>query len=112
MNPLSQSIKLGRSIFFGLLLSAAPLVSAAKDVTIEYLAHSQPDATILLAPPPLAGSAEQAADMEEVRSVYHAATSNAMALAYSEKKFSVFNYTSAVGEFFQASRLPKTTAFF
>ena len=35
-----------------------------------------------------------------------------MAAAYSEKKFSVFNFAPAVGAFFQSNNLPKTAVFF
>lgn len=106
----------------GLLLTAAPLRAAddtmaspspsAHTAKLNYLKAGKPDAATLLAPPPLAGSAEQAADLDEVRAVYHAASSNDIAAAYSEKTFSVFNYTSAVGTFFQSNNLPKTVAFF
>jgi acid phosphatase (class A) len=50
--------------------------------------------------------------MDEVRTVYHAAGRNDIAAAYSEKKFSVFNFTEAVGSFFVETNLPKTAAFF
>ncbi len=80
--------------------------------TLHYLPARQPDAAALLAPPPLADSPEQAADLAEVRTVCHAAPSNDVAVAFSEKKFSVFNFTPAVGAFFQSNTLPKTTAFF
>ncbi len=106
----------------GLLLVAAPLradddtmanrSASAQTTKLNYLKASKPDAATLLAPPPLAGSAEQTADLDEVRAVYHAASSNDIAAAYSEKKFSVFNYTPAVGAFFQSNNLPKTVAFF
>ena len=79
---------------------------------LNYLKAGKPDATELLAPPPLPDSAEQSADMDEVRAAYHAATSNEIAAAYSEKKFSVFNFTAAAGAFLVESNLPKTTAFF
>jgi membrane-associated phospholipid phosphatase len=79
---------------------------------LHYLLPDSISASIVLAPPPLAGSAEQAADLNEVRTIYHAATSNDIAIAYSEKKFTVFNYTPAVGTIFQSNNLPKTTAFF
>jgi acid phosphatase (class A) len=78
----------------------------------SYLRDGQPDATALLTPPPLPGSPEQAADMAEVVAVYHASTSNDMVMAYSEKKFSIFNFTPVIGVFFQSNSLPKTTAFF
>src|ERR1035437_2399969 len=106
----------------GLLLAVAPLRAAddtmsqptqsAKSSHLHYLQAGKPDAATLLAPPPLIDPAEQAADMDEVRTVYHAANSNDMATAYAEKKFSVFNFTGAVGEFFQSNNLPKTAAFF
>jgi outer membrane protein TolC len=79
---------------------------------LHYLTGKKPDAIALLAPPPLPDSAEQAADMAEVQAVYHAAASNDIAAAYSEKKFSIFNFTPAIGVFFQPNNLPKTTAFF
>jgi len=105
----------------GIVLAVAPLraddtmAQATQPVDVSrlnYLADGKPNATSLLTPPPLPGSAEQAADMAEVRAVYHAASSNDIAAAYSEKKFSVFNFAPAVGAFFQSNNLPKTTIFF
>jgi acid phosphatase (class A) len=90
-------------------LSIAPLSALAE---LTYLTPGKPDAAVLLAPPPLPDSPEQAADMDEVRTVYHAAGRNDIAAAYSEKKFSVFNFTEAVGSFFVETNLPKTAAFF
>jgi acid phosphatase (class A) len=100
-----------------LLLVASSVIFAtttfAKDGReLYYLAPGKPDAATLLAPPPILGSAEQAADMQTVRAVYHAASSNDIAAAYAEKKFSVFNFTPDVGAFFQSNSLPKTAAFF
>ena len=102
-----------------IVFAIAPLRAAdtmeetnASTAQIHYLTGKKPDAIALLAPPPLPGSPEQAADMEEVRAVYHAAGSNDMATAYSEKKFSAFNFTPAVGAFFLSNNLPKTAAFF
>jgi len=79
---------------------------------LHYLMAGNPDAIALLALPPLPDSAEQAADMAEVQAVYHAATSNDIAIAYSQKKFTVFNFTPAVGAFFVSNNLPKTTVLF
>ena len=79
---------------------------------LRYLKAGNPDAIALLAPPPLPGSTEQAADMDEVRAACHAADSNDIAIAYSQKKFTVFNFTLAVGAFFQSNNLPKTATFF
>jgi acid phosphatase (class A) len=97
------------SIFFSLALVAAPLHALAD---LNYLAPGQPDSSIFLAPPPLPGSPEQAADMAEVVAVFHACPTNEAALAFSEKKFSIFNFTPAIGTFFQPGKFPKTEAFF
>jgi acid phosphatase (class A) len=103
----------------GLLLAVAPLRAAdhtmrssAKSWQINYLTPGKPDAVTLLAPPPLPNSAEQAADMDELRAVFHAASKNDRAAAYSEHVFSVFNFAPVVGVFFQSNNLPKTAAFF
>jgi acid phosphatase (class A) len=95
-------------ILFSLAVAVAPLHAQ----TNSYLHEGKPDFIALLAPPPLADSPEQAADMAEVQAVFHTASSNEIAAAFSEKKFSVFNFTPAVGSFFQSNNLPKTTAFF
>jgi acid phosphatase (class A) len=95
-------------VLFSFALALVPLHAAET----AYLADGKPDAIALLAPPPLAGSPEQAADMAEVKAVYHAANSNEIAAAYSERKFSIFNFTPAIGDFFQPGRFPKTEAFF
>jgi acid phosphatase (class A) len=94
-------------ILFLIAVAIAPLRAQA-----DYLPDGQPDATALLAPPPLAGSPEQLADLNEVRAVYKSADSNEVAAAYSERKFSIFNFTPVIGEFFQSNNLPKTAAFF
>ena len=95
-------------VLVSLAVAATPFHGLA-DLT--YLAPGKPDASAVLNPPPT-DAAEQAADLDEVRAVYHAAGSNDIAAAYSEKKFSVFNFTAAVGSYFQSNNLPKTTAFF
>jgi acid phosphatase (class A) len=105
-----------------LLLTTTPLRAADETMDqpgqtvqtrqLHFLAPDAVSAAILLPPPPLPDSAEQAADLNEVRAVYHAANSNDMAAAYSEKKFSIFNFTPVIGDFFQSNNLPKTAAFF
>ncbi len=96
----------------GLVLRAIPLIPAKAQTNLHYLPPGQPDAATLLAPPPLPGCAEQTTDLDEVRIVYHTASSNDLAAANAERKFSVFNFTGAVGPFFQSSNLPVTAAFF
>ena len=94
------------------LLLWAALPTALPAQGQSYLPPGRPDPAILLAPPPLPGSAEQAADLAEVIAVHDSCGSNETAVAFSEKKFSVFNFKPAVGEFFEADTLPKTEAFF
>src|SRR5665213_285888 len=104
---------LDRSHLVTILVSLALGISSLQaQVNDSYLRDGKPDAIALLAPPPLPESAEQAADLVEVTAVYHASTSNDIAVAYSEKKFSIFNFTPIIGDFFQSNNLPKTTAFF
>jgi acid phosphatase (class A) len=94
---------------FWLAVVATPLRA---DEQLHYLPAGKPDAVALLAPLPLPVSPEQAADLAEVKAVYHAATSNEIAAAYSEKEFSIFNFTPAIGDFFQPGKFPKTEEFF
>jgi len=109
------------AVLFPLALAVAPLraddtmaqpTQAVQTSQLHYLNGKKPNAIELLAPPPLPGSPEQAADMAEVQAVYHAASSNDIAAAYSEKKFNIFNFTPAIGDFFVAGKFPKTEAFF
>jgi acid phosphatase (class A) len=97
-------------VLLSLVLAATPL--RAVDEQLHFLPAGKPDVVALLAPPPLPDSPEQAADLAEVQAVFHAAFSNDVAVAFSEKKFSVFNFTPAIGTFFQSNNLPKTTVFF
>ena len=90
---------------------ASPTV-AVQTSKLHYLPAGKPDAVALLAPPPLLGSAEQAADLDEVRAVYHAATPEDQAVAARWHRFNAFTFTPAIGAFFVSSNLPVTTAFF
>jgi acid phosphatase (class A) len=94
-------------ILFALAVAVAPL--RAGDT--HYLAAGEPDASALLAPPPPPDSPEQAADLAEVRSVCRAAPGNEIAAALAEKKFTVFNFAPAIGDFFQPGKFPKTEEF-
>ena len=78
----------------------------------SYLPAGHPDAIALLAPPPLHGSPEQAADLASTVAIHSRCTPTEAALAKSEKKFSVFVFAPAIGTFFQPGKLPKTEAFF
>jgi acid phosphatase (class A) len=113
MNPKSNLLRHFRQcgVIAGLCLSFLCLPLYAQEKPTHYLPEGQPDVVALLPPPPSPGSPEQAADMQEVRDVSHAAPSNDVAVAFSEKEFSIFNFTPAIGDFFQPGKFPKTEAF-
>jgi acid phosphatase (class A) len=101
-------------VFAALSLPAQDAVSASlKQATqLHYLPADEPKPLELLAPPPLFNSPEQAADLTEVETVYHSASSNDLAVAFSQKKFSIFTFTPVIGVFFQPGKFPKTEQFF
>jgi acid phosphatase (class A) len=113
MKSITRPALFSRAIVLAAILAATWTGAWAKDsATLNYLKDGKPDAATLLAPPPLPDSPEQAADLEEVRTVYHAASETDKNAAYDEKKFSVFNFTEAAGPFLVESNLPRTAAFF
>lgn len=78
---------------------------------LHYLKEGKPDAIELLAPPPLPGSEEQAADLEEVRFVFHHAPSNEVAEAVSQDHgVSISYFAPVVGEI-SSNNLPVTAKF-
>ena len=99
-------------LFAPILLALAVAVAPLQAADTHYLPAGEPDAIALLAPPPRPDSPEQAADMASVQSVSHAAPSNEIAAAFAERKFSVFNFAPAIGEFFQPGKFPRTEEFF
>lgn len=99
--------RLFATAFFALALATVPL--QAKE--LHYLQPGQPDAIALLAPPPLANSPEQSADLAEVESVAHSASKPDIAAAMSEHKLGVFTFTPAIGGFFQPGKYPEAEKF-
>ncbi len=79
---------------------------------LHFLADGKPNVITLLAPPPPPDSPEQAADLAEVRAICRAAPGKDVAIAFTEKKFDIFNFTPAIGPFFLPGKFPKTEAFF
>jgi acid phosphatase (class A) len=110
---LMQKILLPRFLL-ALTLCLGPLaLLRADDIKPgDYLTARHPDAATLLAPPPLPGSAEDAADMAAVVAVHKSCSTNDAAIAFSEKKFSIFTFSPAIGSFLRPGALPKTEAFF
>jgi acid phosphatase (class A) len=95
-----------------ILFALAAVVAPLRAGDTHYLPAGEPDAVALLAPPPLPNSPEQEADLAEVRLVSHAASTNDIASALGEKKFTLFNFTPAIGDFLQPGKFPKTEEFF
>src|SRR5215471_21741601 len=96
----------------GLTIAVCLLSSGTAPLLAEqgYLAAGHPDGTTLLCPPPLPGSAEEAADLATVRSVFQSKTTaeNATAMKDSGLSFSLF--APAIGPAFNLDKLPKTDA--
>lgn len=109
----TRPVLFSRAIVFVVIFATTLTGALAKEaVPLNYLKDGKPDASTLLAPPPLLNSAEQAADMAEVHAISGAASSSDVAEANSEKNFTVFNFAGAAGPFFVQGNLPKTAAFF
>ncbi len=89
-----------------LLLCLLPPLCASD----RYLAPGHPDGVALLAPPPAAGSEEEAADLQQAREVFRARTSAEEAQCRIDNKLDIFNFAEAIGPIFQPGRLPKTEA--
>jgi acid phosphatase (class A) len=94
------------------VLATVGTLAFAKDAGLNYLREGKPDGSALLAPPPLMGSPEQAADMDEVKAVSRGASITDVAAANGEKKFSVFDFGVEAGSYFVETNLPRTDAFF
>jgi acid phosphatase (class A) len=92
---------------FLLLTLAAPVFAAE-----NYLAPGQIDGIALLTPPPVADSPEQAADLAMSRSVINARSAADEARAMKSAKLTLFNFTPAIGEFFQPGKFPKLEQFY
>jgi acid phosphatase (class A) len=78
----------------------------------QYIATNQLNGLALLAPPPAAGSPEEAADLATVRAVFKGRTADEEARAKKDATLSIFLYAPAIGPFFEAGKFPKTEALF
>jgi acid phosphatase (class A) len=94
------------SVFLGLAL--APALAAQSG----FLTNDPSEFLILLAPPPLAGSNEAAADLATVASAHGTASQEDLAMAQSEARFNVYAFAPAIGVFFNPGKTPETEAFF
>ncbi|MDB6121169.1 MAG: hypothetical protein JWQ71_162 [Pedosphaera sp.] len=104
-STLKSNIALA-ALFFGLVA----ISSHAKDQ--PYLASQKTDTISLLAPPPLPGSPEQAADLAATVAIHQNRKPSEAAAGMAEDKFTIFYFTPSIGKYFQPDALPKTEAFF
>src|SRR5437762_136425 len=91
------------SVLVALLFVAAPLLAGER-----YLASNQLDAIVLLTPPPVPDSVEQAADLASTRAVFKARTREEKKRAEKDSNLSIYNFAPAIGEFFVRGKFPKT----
>jgi acid phosphatase (class A) len=77
-----------------------------------YLTPDKPDGIQLLPPPPLPGSAEEAADLASAQAVFAARTPAEERQALKDAGLSPFLFTAAIGPAFEPGKLPKTEALF
>jgi len=105
----SQSGRRSRTLALLLLL---PLLLSTPQLFADapYLAPGHPDGVALLAPPPAAGSPEEAADLKAVRSAFKARTPTEKARAMKDAGLSFSLFEPAIGPLFQPGKLPKTEA--
>jgi acid phosphatase (class A) len=102
-----------RLFFLTLPLLAFFATSLRADETkSSYLAKGRPDAITLLAPPPVAGSAEDTADLETAFQAYRTATPAERAQGIDEIKLTIFHFAPAIGPWFTPGRFPRTEALF
>jgi acid phosphatase (class A) len=90
-----------------LLLVALPLFADN-----SYLAAGHPDGIALLAPPPIPGSAEEAADLASARAVFKGRTPAEEARAKKDASLALFLFAPAIGPEFQPGKLPRTEELF
>jgi acid phosphatase (class A) len=107
-SPICRTGRLGNVLTLCLLLRVgSPLFADS-----FYLAPKHPDGVALLAPPPVPGSAEEAADLASARRIFKERTPSEEARAFKDSSLSIFLFAPAIGPCLQPGKLPKTEALF
>jgi acid phosphatase (class A) len=91
---------------------SAALFAPLHAAELKYLAAGPPDAVALLAPPPVAGSVEDAADADMAFLIYSARTATERARGVDEITLTIFHFAPAIGPWFTPGKFPKTQALF
>lgn len=106
-SPISQRT------FEGIILVVVLLLGVGTSLRAEehYLAPGHPDGLALLAPPPVHGSTEEAADLATVRLVFKGRTPEEELRAKKEdEKLSLSSFESAIGPMFKPGKFPQSEA--
>ena len=96
-----------RSLLLLLVLGATACVADPR-----YLAPEQLDLTVVVMPPPPAGSATEMQELQSVLEAQNARTPEQVARAQADVPVSVFRFADVLGANFNDARVPKTAAFF
>ena len=99
------ALQIGLLVIGALFSNTAPLIAQS-----PYVAAGHPDGVILLAPPPVAGSPEAAADLAATRAVFKARTAEEEERAIRQGTLSFSIFAPAIGPGFQLAQLPATDA--
>jgi acid phosphatase (class A) len=99
-------------LWFCLAVLSFFILSAQLLAQAPYLTPGHPDGIALLAPPPPAGSAEEAADLASVRAVFQGRTAEELLRAKKDYSISLFLFAPAIGTNFQAGKFPLTEALY
>jgi len=94
--------------FTGIAVVALSTIAARADFILP---ANHPDGIHLLAPPPAAGSPEQAADLAESQAVIKARTKEDVNRAKDET-LTLWKFQPAIGPFFKKNKFPKMESFF
>jgi acid phosphatase (class A) len=104
---------LRRSLVSFLLATALVALSAAQVwADGPYLTPGHPDGVALLAPPPVLGSDEEAADLATARMVFKSRTPELTKRAETSASLSLFNFAPIIGPEFKEGKFPKMEALF
>src|SRR5712671_3422804 len=96
-----QSSRLNSSLWAVVLCLLLPIAAPVFADGAAYLAPGHPDSVALLAPPPVSGSAEEAADLATARAVFQGRTADENARAMKDSSLSFSLFAPAIGPIFQ-----------
>jgi acid phosphatase (class A) len=100
----------GRAPFLRLFVLLVLAASAACSAPAVFVAPGQVDLTLLLAPPPAAGSEAQARDLQAVLEMQRSTTPEDIARARADNAPGLAGFAAVLGPDFSTERLPKTAA--